>query len=149
VFKSVMCCALHIRHPQVHVPAFLTATCQVCTVSLKAGLSTYNRFARRTLYPPDGHPTQTDTDIMRMPRQAPAPATGGFVFELKAKGHDKGEDAFEERLPIAKQLEVGRFTPEINGDGAVFSRWFRCCAHVLPPCHQVLGRWEDTMGRTR
>src|SRR5262249_23655567 len=36
----------------------LTATCQVCTVSLKAGLSTYNRFAPRTLDPPDGHPTQ-------------------------------------------------------------------------------------------
>ncbi len=32
----------------------LTATCQVCTVSLKAGLYTYNRFARGALETPNG-----------------------------------------------------------------------------------------------
>jgi hypothetical protein len=60
------------------------------------------------------------------------------MFELKAKGHDEGEDTFEERLPIAKQLEVRRFAPEIDGDGAVFSRRLSCYAHVSPPGHQVL-----------
>jgi hypothetical protein len=44
------------------------------------------------------------------------------LLELKAKGHDEGDDTFEERLPIAKQLEIRRFAPEIDGDGAVFSR---------------------------
>ena len=43
------------------------------------------------------------------------------MLELKAKGHNEGDDTFEERLPIAKQLEVGRFAPEIDGDGAVFA----------------------------
>jgi hypothetical protein len=69
--------------------------------------------------------------------QAPAVATGGFVFQLKAEGHDEGEDTFEERLPIAKQLEVHRFASEIDGDGAVFSRRLSRCAHVSPLRHQV------------
>jgi hypothetical protein len=73
---------------------------------------------------------------MRMPRQAPAAVTGRLVFQLKAQGEEKGEDTFEERLAIAKQLEVRRFALEIDSDGAVFSRRFRCCAHVLPLCHQ-------------
>jgi len=60
------------------------------------------------------------------------------VLELQAKGHDEGDDTFEERLPIAKQLEVRRFAPEIDGDGAVFSRRLSHYAHVSPPCHQVL-----------
>jgi hypothetical protein len=69
--------------------------------------------------------------------QAPAATTGGFVFQLKAEGHDEGEDTFEERLPIAKQLEIRRFAPEIDGDAAVFSRRLSRYAHVSPPCHQV------------
>jgi hypothetical protein len=76
--------------------------------------------------------------IMRMACEIPAPATGGLVLELKAKGHDEGDDTFEERLPIAKQLEVCCFAPEINGDGAVFSRRLSRYAHVSPPGHQVL-----------
>jgi hypothetical protein len=52
---------------------------------------------------------------MRVARQASTTATGGFVFQLKAEGHDEGEDIFEERLTIAKQLEVRRFAPEIDG----------------------------------
>ena len=97
-----------------------------------------HRFARRTLYPPDGDPTETHAGIMRMACEIPAPATGGLVLELKAKGHDEGDDTFEERLPIAKQLEVCCFAPEINGDGAVFSRRLSRYAHVSPPGHQVL-----------
>ena len=58
-----------------------------------------HRFARRALETPDGDPTQTDTDIMRVARQAPAPATGGLVFELKAEGQDEGEHTFEKALP--------------------------------------------------
>jgi hypothetical protein len=59
------------------------------------------------------------------------------VLELKAKGHDEGGDTFEERLPVAKQLEIRRFAPEIDGDGAVFSRRLSRCAQVSPPGHQV------------
>ena len=74
---------------------------------------------------------------MRVARQASAPATGGFVFQLKAESYEKGEDTFEERLASAKELEVRRFAPEIDSNGAVFSRRFRRCAHGLPRCHQV------------
>src|SRR4029453_2369178 len=60
----------------------LTATCQVCTVSLKAGLSTYNRFARGALDPPDREATQPNTGIVGVaggggPPAAPRPLGGG------------------------------------------------------------------------
>ena len=102
------------------------------------GQNREHRATRRALETPDGEPTQTDPDVLRVARQASATATGGFVFQLEAEGHDEGDDTFEERLPIAKQLEVRRFAPEIDGDGAVFSRRLSRCAHVLPPVHQVL-----------
>ena len=69
--------------------------------------------------------------------QTPAAATGGRVFELKAKGQEKGEHELEKRLAIVKQLNVGRFVLEIDGDGPVFSSRFGRCAHVSPPGHQV------------
>jgi hypothetical protein len=74
---------------------------------------------------------------MGVARQASAALTSRLVCELKAERHDEGKDTFEERLPIAKQLEVRRFAPEIDGDGAVFSRRLSRCAHVSPLCHQV------------
>jgi hypothetical protein len=70
--------------------------------------------------------------------EAPASATGRLLFELKTNGQNEGEDIFEERLAIAKTLEVRRFAPEIDGDGAVLSCRFCCCAQVSPPCPQVL-----------
>ena len=96
--------------------------------------------------PPDGDPTQADTDIMRVARQAPAAATGRLVCELKAKGQEEGEDAFDKRLAIAKQLKVGRFVLKIDGDGAVFAGRFGCCAHVSPPGHQVSSADETRWG---
>jgi hypothetical protein len=69
------------------------------------------------------------------------------VFELKTKRQHKGDDTFEERLPIAKQLEVRRFAPEIDGDRAVFSRQLSRCAHVSPPGHQVLSAEETNGGK--
>ena len=38
---NISCSALHIRDPRAHVPLSLAATCQPCSVSLKAGRSTY------------------------------------------------------------------------------------------------------------
>jgi hypothetical protein len=99
----------------------LTATCQVYTVSLKAGLYTYNRSARRTLDTPDGETTQADTGVMGVAGQAPATATGRLVGELKAEGQDEGEDTFEERFAIAKELEVRRFILKIHSNSPVFT----------------------------
>src|SRR6266852_3318090 len=79
-----------------------------------------HRFAPCTLDAPDGETTQPDTDVMRVACQTPAPAAGRLVFELKAKGQEKGEDTFEKRFAIAKQLKVGRFMLKIDGDGPVF-----------------------------
>jgi hypothetical protein len=62
-------------------------------------------FAPRTLDTPDGDPTETDSEIMRVAGQAAISMTGRFVFQLKAKGHDEGEDTFEKRLAIPKQLK--------------------------------------------
>jgi len=127
-----MCFALHMRHPQVHVPAFLTATCQVCTVSLKAGLYTYNRFACRALYPPDGDSTQPDPGIMGVARETPTAATRSLVCELKAQGEEKGHHTFDKGLAISQELKVGRFVLKINGNGAIVPCPFARLFHMSP-----------------
>jgi hypothetical protein len=133
MFMSIACYALHIRHPRAHFLPSLTATCQVCTVSLKAGLSTYNGFARRALDTPDRETTQADTGVMGVTRQAPAPATGGRMCELKAHGEEKSEDTFDKRLAVCNQAKVGRFIAKIDSDGAVCSRRFGHCAQCVTP----------------
>ena len=112
----------------------LTATCQVCTVSLKAGLSTYNGFACRALYPPDGDATQPDPDIMGVAGETPTAVTRGLVGELKADRQDEGQHTFDKGLPIAQELKVGRFVLKINGDGAVVPCPFAHLFHVSPLC---------------
>jgi hypothetical protein len=110
-------------------------------------------FTCRALYPPDGQSTQPDAPIMGVTRQASASLTGRLVGELKAKGHHESEDTLEKRLAIVKQLIVGGFIVEIDGDGAVFSRRFGGCAHVSPPGHQVSSadetRWGEHVAITR
>jgi hypothetical protein len=91
------------------------------------------RCARRTLYPPDGHPTQTDTHIMRMPRQAPAAMTGRLVCKLKAQRQEEGEHELAKCLAIAQQLKVGRFILKIDGEGPVCAWLFSLAAHRSPP----------------
>jgi hypothetical protein len=115
----------------------LTATCQVCTVSLKAGLYTYNRFAPCTLDAPDGEATQPDTDVMRVACQAPSPATGRLVLELKTEGKKERQHTFEKRLAVAKQLKVGRFVLKIHGDGPVFAGLAGGGSHGSSSSHQV------------
>src|SRR2546430_15475538 len=93
--------------------------------------------ARGALEPPDGDPTETDTRIMGVTCEAPAAATGRLVEELKAQGQEKGEDAFDKRLPVTKELKVGRFVLKIDSDGAVGACRCSCFLHVSPPGHQV------------
>ena len=115
----------------------LTATCQVYTVSLKAGLYTYNGFTLRTLDAPDGEPAQTDPDLMGVAGQAPTAVTGRLVEELKAEGEKEREYEFNKGLAVAKQLKVGRFVSKIDGNGTVVSNRFGRCAHRSPLCPQV------------
>ena len=60
-------------------------------------------------------------------RQASTSTTRGLVFELKAKGQEKGEHACDKRLAVAKQLKVGRFVSKIDITGCEFSG-----VHTLP-----------------
>ena len=146
---SIACDALQIRHPRAHLLPSLTATCQVCTVSLKAGLSTYNGFASCTLNAPDGEPTEADTGVMGVTCQAPTTTTGRLVGELKAEGEEESAHALEKRLAIAQQVIVGHFIVKIDSDGAVFAGLFGCCAHVSPPGHQVSSADETRWGQDR
>src|SRR5262245_25519017 len=100
-----------------------------------------HRFARRTLYPPDGNPTKPDPGIMRMACETPAPATGDLVLELKAQGHDEGDDTFEERLPIAKQLEIRRLLRK----STVIVRFSRVGLAAVPMCDPQVIRCRELM----
>jgi hypothetical protein len=46
---------------------------------------------------------------MGVARQAPAPATGRLMPELKAQGEDERDDPFNKGIAVVKQLKVGRF----------------------------------------
>src|SRR5215471_19872385 len=59
-------------------------------------------------------------------------AEGTQPFELKAQGQHEGQDTFEKRFAIAQQLEIGRFAPEIDGDGAVFTGLAGTVTHGHP-----------------
>jgi len=80
-----------------------------------------HRATRGALDTPNREPTQADTGVMGVPRQAPTATTGGRVCKLKTEGEDEGEDAFDKRLAIAQELKVGGFVMKIDGDGPVFA----------------------------
>jgi len=58
------------------------------------------RFTRRALDPPDGDPTHTETDIMRVAGETPTPMTGGLVCELKAQGEEESAHEFHKGLAV-------------------------------------------------
>src|SRR5712691_8941501 len=91
-----------------------------------------HRTTRGAMDAPDDDSTQANTDIMGVARQAPATATGGLVFELKAKGQEKGEHAFDKRLAVTQQLIVGRFVVKIDGNGPVVAGLAGCGSHGHP-----------------
>ena len=65
---------------------------------------------------------------------------------MKAEGQEKGEDAFDKRLAIAKQLKVDRFVSKIDSDGTVFAGPFGDKPHVSPPDYQVSSADETRWG---
>src|SRR5918995_1396959 len=86
-------------------------------------------FARRALDTPEGNSPSTDAHIMRVAGQASAAVTGRLMLELNAKGEEKGEDEFDKRLAITKQLKVGPLIVEIDGEGAVLASLAGALAH--------------------
>jgi len=103
-----------------------------------------HRFARRALDTPDGKPTQAETGIVGVTRQAPTRAAAGLVEELKTDREDEGQDKLDKRLGVVEELAIGRFSVEINGDRAVFACHFGGLAHVSSPC-----RWLSVQRRHR
>src|SRR5262249_38084028 len=87
----------------------------------EVGQDREHRSACGALDPPDGEPTEADTGVMGVTRQAPTATTGRLVGELKAQGQEESHDAFEKRLAVAKELKVGGFVVKIDGDGPVFA----------------------------
>jgi hypothetical protein len=81
---------------------------------------------------PEGETAQADTGVMQGACHAPAAATGGLGYALKAKGHEQGTDACDKRLPVAKEQKVGRFIVEIAGAGPVFTGLVGRVAHGHP-----------------
>jgi hypothetical protein len=115
-----------------HVGAHVTVTQD------QLGQDSEDGFTGSALNPPDREATKADTRIMRVSRQASTAVTGRFVGELEAKSQEKGEDAFDKRLAVAKQLYVGGFVVKIDGDGPVFSCRFGGVAHVSPLWYRAL-----------
>jgi hypothetical protein len=76
-------------------------------------------FARGALERPDGEPTPTESDIMRVARQAPTAATGRLVFPLQAEGEEESQYARDARLGIPKELKVRCLILKIDRNRAV------------------------------
>ena len=53
-------------------------------------------------------------------------------MRVESPGPGKGEHAFDKRLPIAKELTVGRFIVEIDGDSPVFTGLADSVSHGHP-----------------
>src|SRR6266700_1419565 len=89
-----------------------------------------HRFTRGTLHAPNSEPTQADSNIMGVARQAPAATTAGLVCELKTEGEEKSEDEFDKCLAIVHQLKVSGVIVEIDGNRAPFK--FRLTVSMPP-----------------
>ena len=140
MLESITCFGLDTRHPRGHVPAFPDSYLPGVTVSLKAGLSTYNGFAGGALDPPDSETTQPNTGIVGVAGQAPARAAAGLVEELKAEREEKREHELDKRLGVTKELKVGRLVLKIDGDRAVVAYRFGGVFHVSSPGQMSLAR---------
>ena len=81
--------------------------------------------------------------------QAPASLTGRLVFQLKAKGQEKGDHQCDKRLAIVKPLNVGRFIVEIDGDDGVASCLCGYCGPWVTDRAYGLGGRCNTMRVTR
>jgi hypothetical protein len=103
----------------------------------KVGKDGEDGFARGALEPPDGEPTQANTGVMGVARQAAPAATGRLVFQLEAKRQNAGEDTLNKRLTIAQELNVGCLVLQVDSNGSVFAGRVGCVSHGSPSSRQV------------
>ena len=92
-----------------------------------------DRFASGALNAPDGEAAEANPSVMRMASQSTTAITARFVGELKAQGEDEGQHELDKCFGVVKELQVGGFIVEIDGEGAVFAFRFGSLAHVSSP----------------
>src|SRR6266581_2389401 len=85
---------------------------------------------------------------MRMAGQASPSLTSRLVCELKTKGEEEREHAFDKRLAVAKQLIVGRFVVKIDSDGPVFAGLAGRVAHGASSGQMVGAADDPQWGKT-
>src|SRR5882672_4536264 len=85
---------------------------------------------------------------MRMAGQASPSLTSRLVCELKTKGEEEREHAFDKRLAVAKQLIVGRFVVKIDSDGSVFAGLAGRVAHGSSSGQMVGAADDPQWGKT-
>jgi len=95
----------------------------------EVGKHSEHRAARGALHAPDGKPTQADTGVMGVTRQAPTATTGRLVYQLEAQGAENSENAFEKRFAIAQELITVRFVVKVDSNGPVFTGLADSVAH--------------------
>src|SRR6266571_9482417 len=85
---------------------------------------------------------------MRMAGQASPSLTSRLVCELKTKGEEEREHAFDKRLAVAKQLRGGRFVVKIDSDGPVFAGLAGRVAHGSSSGQMVGAADDPQWGKT-
>ena len=83
-----------------------------------------------------------------MAGQASPSLTRRLVCELKTKGEEEREHAFDKRLAVAKQLIVGRFVVKIDSDGPVFAGLAGRVAHGSSSGQMVGAADDPQWGKT-
>jgi hypothetical protein len=61
-----------------------------------------------------GAAAQTDSEVMRVARQAPTSLTRRLVCELQTTGEEHGEEAFDTRCASVKELIRGCFVGKVE-----------------------------------
>jgi hypothetical protein len=92
----------------------------------------------------NGEPAQTDTDVMRVAREATTLATAALVEELKADRKEESEDELDKRFGVADEGKVGRLIVEVDGDCPVLAGRWSGLSHGSPSVQRVVGADETS-----
>jgi hypothetical protein len=83
---------------------------------------------------------------MRVAREAPTTSAGSLVLQLKADGQDERHHQCDKRPAVGKELKVGRFVLEIDGDGPVFAGMAGGVAHGSSSGQMVIAADDPQWG---
>jgi len=92
-----------------------------------------NGFTPRAWEAPDAESAEALSPIMRVASQPTTAVTGRWVGERNPESEAEGQDNLDDCLAIVKELRVGGFIVEIDGDGAVVAFGFGGLCPVSSP----------------